>query len=258
MTFGGMMGATLKHFTQTSHAACWLAFAILAGCTRPQPGNPTGAGSRATPPPALHGGLQANAATRAYLSGLRFDDSDAALDSSYVARMDCEDDCGGGNAKMDLRIEPEMRSHEVDWHAALAAGSDSGYVVARIIKPMGRRFGPLGLRVGEDTTYLWVGPKSSSTSQRWIAWVKINMVTGAPGQFKKKRRRFEKCPMDAPRTLPRVKRATSDVDHGNCPEEEYPLVAGEVDDLSGPPFLFPPGTWMSCAGGCCQAKEQQR
>jgi hypothetical protein len=229
---------------------------VIAGCGKKdsevQKAEPAGGARRGIV--ALHGspGADGGAATVTYMKELSFLPA-----NGYAEDVDCEGNCDGEQT-LNLTIEPEASSHLADWREAMSAGSDSGYVVARIRNTTSKRFGPLGLAPG-DTIYLWVGPITPTLTRHRVAWVKINLSNGATGPYRRSLNSVRHCTNigTTPPNEPRAKKVGMGEHTGCDTDKAVDAAQAESSDSSdvARQLILPPGLWLSCSGGCCQASQ---
>jgi hypothetical protein len=190
---------------------------------------------------------------------VRFDDDQETNDSSFTAEYECDMNCDAPG-RLALQVVPERNAHKVNWRLALANPERRGYVVAKLTNVSKRRFGPLDLEPG-STIYQWVGPVDVKQDSRRIAWIKINPATGEAGRFMQPRKKVRTCTLEGAEKRTRSKVAYA-ADHvtSNCPKWP-PSLVGETAEADAPDrsaalltFLYPPGMWNSCEGGCCSAE----
>ena len=178
--------------------------------------------------------------------------NDVKTDSGFVDYFDCTS-CT--KPQVQLMVMPEKKANKVDWPTALVNREHEGWVVAKVVNvdPDKVEYVPLKLKP-DSTVFQWVGPISNDGRETAVAWYKIDVGTGA-AELLYSQTNITYC--DDPDWKKRkhgVAMRHHPTANGPCVKRGYT----PPNSTSSPQIkpLFPPGgTWISCAGGCCEVSD---
>ena len=174
--------------------------------------------------------------------------------SGFVDDFDCPT-CTKSPVK--LMVMPEKMAFKVDWPTALVNRENEGWIVARItnVDPSGTRYEPLDIDK-DSSAYQWVGPITPDGLSRAVAFYRIDATTGHAGNAMSPVTTVGYC--DDKDWTKRTHGVARRKHPGTTPciPKTYAPPGGVM--LAGPPAHPPGGTWLSCAGGCCEVTDLTR
>jgi hypothetical protein len=179
---------------------------------------------------------------------------DVKTDSGFVDDFTCT---GCTQPTVRLMVMPEKKANHVDWPTAFVNRDLEGWVVAEVVNVDPRNVVYKELELAfNDTAYQWVGPISVDGKSRGVAWYRIDrakgLVTGGPYSLITK---VTYC--DDPGWKKR-KHGVAMRKHGaneSCEAKVYSPPGGAAVEPQKTPLFPPGGTWISCAGGCCEVSD---
>jgi len=224
---------------------------FVAGCAPAGTSGETGPWIR--PPDGLVGAPGENAATRAYMKKIHFNN---AINSSTDAHF--YTGTGANRKQVELRIDPENRAHEIDWFLAAKDKYRGGSIVARIRNKDEVAVPELGLVHKNDSAYIWVGPLKNDYSVAGVAFFTLGPDGDAYQAPFPPIHKVLRC-KDSPGLFRPAAKVKQNHDDNQCQETDLGSPGSTSRSAlyltSYTPVLERAlavgGLWISCSGGCC-------
>jgi hypothetical protein len=167
--------------------------------------------------------------------------------------MECKPNDCGNRPNVTFRVIPEDDAGTVNWNDIIVGEKARGTIVAKYRLETDVPVTELGLTKKGDILYQWVGPLDPFNA-RGIALLRVDTEAWT-GTLYRATQYFERC--DDPRTNnPNKKSAVQKKNtHDKCfieHQQDVPSLTAGTDPVE---ILVPSTVWVSCANGCCEAKQ---